>query len=151
MFIYTVRYLYISRGFIYSVRYLYISRGVYVTNTARKRPSDETGTTHQDRDKRARKTPDERNGWNLSHHLLCCSAQLLNGATWLQYSLPPPSRLPHNAQHFLVYNWGERERAPTCGLNGRAVPIDVGLSVHVRLYVRSPLSATEHARLYAQT
>ena len=23
------------------------------------------------------------------------------------------------------YNWGERERAPTCGLNGHADPIDV--------------------------
>ena len=32
-----------------------------------------------------------------------------------------------------VHNWGERERAPSCGLNGRAVTIDV------RPYVRSPL------------
>ena len=27
---------------------------------------------------------------------------------------------PDNAAH---YNWGERERAPSCGLNGRAVTI----------------------------
>ena len=25
----------------------------------------------------------------------------------------------------LGYNWGERERAPSCGLNGRAVTIDI--------------------------
>ena len=38
--------------------------------------------------------------------------------------------------------WGERERAPSCGLNGRAV-------MHDR-YIR-PAPATAHARRYAQT
>ena len=32
----------------------------------------------------------------------------------------------------LVHNWGERERAPSCGLNGRAV-------MHDRRYGRHPL------------
>ena len=44
----------------------------------------------------------------------------LKTATWLLYCLRLRSRSPHNAQHS-TSNWGERERAPSCGLNGRAV------------------------------
>ena len=46
----------------------------------------------------------------------------LKTATWLLYCLRLRSRSPHNAQHSTSY-WGERERAPSCGLNGRAVTI----------------------------
>ena len=41
-------------------------------------------------------------------------------------------------------NWGERERAPSCGLNGRAV------TIYIYIYIR-PAPATAHARRYAQT
>ena len=30
--------------------------------------------------------------------------------------------------YILTCNWGERERAPSCGLNGRAVTIDIPYS-----------------------
>ena len=35
-----------------------------------------------------------------------------------------------------TYNWGERERAPSCGLNGRAITIYIILYVrHVTIYI----------------
>ena len=79
----------------------------------------------------------------------------LKTATWLLYCLRLRSRSPHNAQHSTSINdhsnpyiesttvlsdWGERDRAPSCGLNGRAVTIDV-----------RTFTAAAHARRYAQT
>ena len=52
-----------------------------------------------------------------------------------------PAR-PYNAQH--SSSWGERERAPSCGLNGRAV------TRYIYIDVRT-FTATAHARSYAQT
>ena len=49
-----------------------------------------------------------------------------------------------------VHNWGERERAPSCGLNGRAV---TNIYIYIYIYyidVRT-FTATAHARRYAQT
>ena len=48
------------------------------------------------------------------------------------------------SRYIYIYNWGERERAPSCGLNGRAVTIDI-IDVRRRTYVRSPLLRA-HAR-----
>ena len=57
----------------------------------------------------------------------------LKTATWLLYCLRLRSRSPHNAQHSTSNYWGERERAPSCGLNGRA-------RCHARyIYVRHPI------------
>ena len=36
------------------------------------------------------------------------------------------------------YNWGERERAPSCGLNGRAVTIDIYIYIYISLGSRPP-------------
>ena len=44
--------------------------------------------------------------------------------------------------------WGERERAPSCGLNGRAVTIYIYIYRYID--VRT-FTATAHARRYAQT
>ena len=59
--------------------------------------------------------------------VLLCSVNKagLKTETWLLYCLRLRSRSPHNAKHSTSYNnWGERERAPSCGLNGRAVMHD---------------------------
>ena len=55
-----------------------------------------------------------------------------------------------------LFYWGERERVPSCGLNGRAVTIDIYREtyVDVRTYRTVPyraFTATAHARRYAQT
>ena len=62
----------------------------------------------------------------------------------LLYRLRLLSRSPHNAQHS-TSNWDERERGPSCGLNGRAVTIE-DIYIDVRTF-----TATAHARRYAQT
>ena len=56
--------------------------------------------------------------------VLLCSVNKagLKTETWLLYCLRLRSRSPHNAKHST--SWGERERAPSCGLNGRAVMHD---------------------------
>ena len=58
--------------------------------------------------------------------VLLCSVNKagLKTETWLLYCLRLHSRSPHNAKHSTSY-WGERERAPSCGLNGRAVMHDI--------------------------
>ena len=58
--------------------------------------------------------------------VLLCSVNKagLKTETWLLYCLRLRSRSPHNAKHSTSY-WGERERAPSCGLDGRAVMHDI--------------------------
>ena len=53
----------------------------------------------------------------------------------------PPLVIVDSTDALSRYYWGERERAPSCGLNGRAVTIYI--------YVRT-FTATAHARRYAQ-
>ena len=85
--------------------------------------------------------------------VLLCSVNKagLKTETWLLYCLRLRSRSPHNAKHSTSYvlfvnlcinnarhhicaNSGERERAPSCGLNGRAVTIY--MSRYIYIYIR---------------
>ena len=53
--------------------------------------------------------------------------------------------------HLVIY-WGERERAPSCGLNGRAVTIDIYYRYIIYIYnIYVRYVPTAHARRYAQT
>ena len=77
--------------------------------------------------------------------VLLCSVKKagLKTETWLLFCLRLRSRSPHNAKHstsiiFALmswdrHNWGERERAPSCGLNGRAVVHDIYMIVLICL------------------
>ena len=77
--------------------------------------------------------------------VLLCSVNKagLKTETWLLYCLRLRSRSPHNAKHstsyIIIYNyWGERGRAPSasCGLNGRAVTIDIYIDIYIRPALR---------------
>ena len=42
----------------------------------------------------------------------------------------------YSSYNIFIYYWGERERAPSCGLNGRAVTIE---DIYIYIYGRHPL------------
>ena len=78
--------------------------------------------------------------------VLLCSVNKagLKTETWLLYCQRLRSRSPHNAKHstsnyiiLYIRLCDERERAPSCGLNGRAVTIYI--YIIYTSYVRSPL------------
>ena len=49
---------------------------------------------------------------------------------------------------YYAYNWGERERAPSCGLDGRAVTIDIYIDIYIYIYIQVNKKFHKFERVY---